>query len=93
MENRGRHAGARHTKKGGEPTVGATIVGGFLGVYGFNPMFVLITGSLGIMSASMPPPIDLVIITCTLIVMLSYIFAMLIAWRIRKITPRSLITE
>ena len=72
--------------------VGITL-GGVLGVLGFNPMFVAVSGNMGIMTASMPAPVLMTVVLCAALIVLSYAFAMLIAWRIRKISAYTLVTE
>jgi putative ABC transport system permease protein len=68
-------------------------LGGILGSLGFNPMFVAVTRSMGIMTASMPVPLGLTVVVCALLVVVSYLFALLIAFRIRKISAYALVTE
>ncbi|MDR1068442.1 MAG: ABC transporter permease [Clostridiales Family XIII bacterium] len=67
--------------------------GGLLGIFGFNSIFVSLTRSMGIMTASMPAPIPLTIVTCVALVAVAYAFAMLIAARIRKISAYALVSE
>ena len=67
--------------------------GGVVGILGFNNMFVALTKNLGIMSASMPSPAGMVVIMCVLLVLMAYICAMLISWRIRRISAYALVTE
>jgi putative ABC transport system permease protein len=67
--------------------------GGIGGILGFNPIFVALTKTMGIMTASMPAAIKPTIVMCGGLVLLAYAFAMLIAQRIRKISAYSLVTE
>ena len=67
--------------------------GGLVGILGFNSLFVGLTRSMGIMTASLPPSVELTILMCAGLVLLAYVFAMLISWRIRKISAYSLISE
>jgi putative ABC transport system permease protein len=67
--------------------------GGVIGALGFNSMFVALTKSMGIMTASMPAPLGLTVAVCSILVLLSYVFAMLIAMRIRRISAYALVTE
>ena len=69
------------------------VAGGLLGIFGFNSLFIALTRSMGLMTASMPPSIDLTVLMCFGLVLLAYVFAMLISWRIRKISAYALITE
>lgn len=68
-------------------------LGGALGVISFNPIFVALSHSMGIMTASMPAPLGTTVVVCALLAALAYVFAMLIAWRIRKISAYALVTE
>ena len=69
------------------------VAGGLLGVLGFNSLFVALTRNMGLMTASMPPSVELTILMCLGLVLLAYVFAMLISWRIRKVSAYSLISE
>ncbi|MCL2889434.1 MAG: hypothetical protein FWE65_03305, partial [Eggerthellaceae bacterium] len=69
------------------------VLGGFLGAISFNPIFVALTQNMGIMSASMPAPLGMTIITCLGLALLAYVVAMLIALRIRRISAYALVTE
>ncbi|MDR2036135.1 MAG: ABC transporter permease [Coriobacteriales bacterium] len=68
-------------------------LGGVLGALGFNPLFVAVSGNMGIMSASMPTPVIMTVIACLTLVVISYAFALLIALRIRRISAYTLVTE
>ena len=67
--------------------------GGLLGIFGFNSLFVALSRSMGIMTASLPPSVGGTILLCVVMILLAYLFAMLISWRIRKISAYALITE
>ena len=69
------------------------VLGGMIGIFGFNSLFVALTRSMGIMTASMPAPLALTIVVCVMLVVLAYGFAMLIALRIRRISAYALVTE
>jgi putative ABC transport system permease protein len=68
-------------------------VGGIAGIFGFNPIFVALTRGMGIMTASMPAPLGLTTIMCVALVVLAYALALLIAWRIRKVSAYALVSE
>jgi putative ABC transport system permease protein len=70
-----------------------TVAGGLLGTFGFNPLFVLIAGNMGIMTASMPVTLGPTIVVCVLLIILSYLFVMAITRKIRKVSVRTLIVE
>lgn len=67
--------------------------GAAAGYFGFNPVFVMLTQSMGIAQANLPIPISWVLIVCAALVLLAYAVSMLIAWRIRKISAYGLINE
>ena len=69
------------------------IVGGIAGYFGFNPIFVMLTRSAGIMKAELPSPMLWTVFACLGIVILSYIISLLISLRIRRISPYGLISE
>ncbi len=69
------------------------VVGGLLGSIGLNPIFVALIQGMGIMTASMPTPLELVAVLCAALVLLAYLFALLITWRIRRISAYALIVE
>ena len=69
------------------------IVGGIAGYLGFNPLFVTLLHSAGIMKTELPSPLVWTIVACLALVALSYLTSMLIAWRIRKISPAVLVGE
>ena len=69
------------------------VAGGLGGVFGFNALFVFVVSGMGIMTASMPAPIDMALAVCAGLVIIAYIFAILISWRVRKISAYALVTE
>ncbi|MCL2757389.1 MAG: ABC transporter permease [Coriobacteriia bacterium] len=68
-------------------------LGGVAGHFGFNPLFTATMRSSGIMGTDMPAPLLWTIVTCLALVALAYLVSMLIAWRIRKISPCALVRE
>ncbi len=76
------------------PSVIAGVAAGcILGIYCFNPLFVILVQSLGIMTASMPASYSLTVLLGIGIILLSYVISLLITLRIRKITPYMLVSE
>jgi putative ABC transport system permease protein len=73
-------------------TLGA-IMGVLGGYFGFNPMFVMITRGFGIAQADLPVPTDWAFLLGAGLIALAYTVAMLVAWRIRKISAYALVTE
>ena len=69
------------------------LLGGLAGHFGFNPIFTAILRSAGIMKTELSTPVGWTIVTCIALVMLTYLISILIAWRIRKITPYTLVSE
>ena len=69
------------------------LLGGLAGHFGFNPIFAALTHSAGIMKTDLPSPVSWTIATCIALAMLAYLISMLIAWRIRKISPYALVSE
>ena len=69
------------------------VTGAVAGYFGLNPMFVALTGSMGIVKVRLPVPIGQTLLICLALVTLAYAVSMLIAWRIRKITAYSLVSE
>lgn len=69
------------------------IVGGIAGYLCFNPLFVLITSGFGILKTELPTPLLWTIIMCACMVALAYVISLLIASRIRKISPYALVSE
>lgn len=68
------------------------LIGGISGYFALNPIFTAVMGSMGIMNTRMPSPTSWVIITCITLIVLAYAVSMLVAWRIRKISPYALIS-
>jgi len=76
------------------PIVATGLVGGgIIGAVSFNPVFVGLTRSMGIMTSNMPTPWGLTLVMCGALILVAYAFAMLVAWRTRKISPVELVTE
>ncbi|MDR2587418.1 MAG: ABC transporter permease [Coriobacteriales bacterium] len=69
------------------------LLGAALGAFGFNGIFVALVRSMGIMTASMPAPLDLTLIMCVVLVLIAYGISLLVALSIRRIDPYRLITE
>ena len=69
------------------------VIGAFGGYFGFNPMMVAFTSGMGVAQLNLPVMLDQVITVCIALVALAYIVSMLIAYRIRKISAYSLVTE
>lgn len=72
--------------------VGITL-GAFGGVAGMNPMFTALMGGMGIARMNLSAPIGWIAAACAALGLLAYGVAMLIAWRIRKISAYALVTE
>jgi len=70
-----------------------TIIGVLAGYFGFNSIFVFLMAGTGIGTADLPTPIVWVIILAVGMVFLSYVAALLISRRIRKISAYALISE
>jgi putative ABC transport system permease protein len=68
-------------------------VGGALGLFCFNPLFVMLTRSIGIVMTSLSAPILLAVFICVVLALFAYIFILLIVWRIREISAYDLIAE
>jgi putative ABC transport system permease protein len=68
-------------------------LGETVGALLFNPIFVMLAGSLGIVSVSLTTPIGLTIGSFVLVLAVFYGYALLIAWRIRKFSADTIITE
>ena len=69
------------------------IVGAVIGYFGFNTMMAATMISMGVVKVDLPIPHDQLVIACVALVVLAYCISMLIAWRIRKISAYSLVTE
>ncbi|MFF2092214.1 ABC transporter permease [Paenibacillus sp. NPDC058174] len=70
-----------------------TILGSSGGYFGLNPILSLFMRGAGIVKTNLPAPAAWTIITCIVLTGLAYLVSMLISWRIRKISPYSLISE
>jgi hypothetical protein len=68
-------------------------LGTTVGLIGFNKVFVALIQTLGIMTASMPPPIAPTFIMAVALVLIAYALSLLIALTIRHINPYRLIVE
>jgi len=69
------------------------ILGFFAGYYGFNPIMKLSLTGFGIVQVDLPAPLNQIILVCIALGILAYVVSMLIAWRIRKISAYSLVSE
>lgn len=69
------------------------LAGTVAGYFGFNPLFAALTRGAGIAKSDLPAPLDQIIVVCIALVILAYVVAMMIAWRIRKISAYSLVSE
>jgi putative ABC transport system permease protein len=67
--------------------------GGTAGYFGFNPMFAAMMHSAGIIETHLPAPVAWTIGACLGVILFAYLISMLIAWRIRKISPYTLVSE
>ena len=70
-----------------------TVIGAVAGYFGFNSIFVALMTGTGIGTADLPTPVVWVIILAVGMVVLSYVVAMLISRRIRKISAYALVSE
>ncbi len=68
-------------------------VGGTIGFFGFNSLFVALMSSMGIMNAALPAPLVLTLVLCTLLCLAAYGLALLFTAQIKKITPYILLSE
>jgi putative ABC transport system permease protein len=76
------------------PVVSAgAVVGVIMGYFGINPMISALFRSVGIMKFDMIVPFAWMALLCAGIAFMSYAIAMLISYRIRKISAYILITE
>jgi putative ABC transport system permease protein len=73
--------------------ISGVVLGCILGNLGFNSLFVALVQSMGIMTASMPPSYLFTTLLGIGIIIFSYFISLLIALRIRKISPYVLVTE
>ena len=72
--------------------IGAAL-GAVAGYFGLNPMFVALTGGMGIVKVQLPVPIDQTLLICIALVILAYAVSLLVSWRIRKISAYALVSE
>ena len=70
-----------------------TLIGAIAGHLGFNPIFVAFTRSSGMATADLPTPVNWIVMLVIGLVILSYVTAMLIGRRIRKISAYELVSE
>jgi putative ABC transport system permease protein len=70
-----------------------TLLGCVGGYFGLNPILSLFMRGAGIVKTNLPAPTAWTVITCVVLSVLAYLVSMLISWRIRKISPYSLISE
>jgi putative ABC transport system permease protein len=71
----------------------STLIGGVLGYFSFNPIFVTLMSGAGIGAANLPIPISWIFVFAIGMGIFSYIVAMWMARRIRKIFPYELVSE
>ena len=69
------------------------ILGAAAGFFGLNPMMTALMSGMGIIKVELPVPLGQTVIVCIALAALAYAVSMLIAWRIRKISAYSLISE
>ena len=69
------------------------VLGAIAGYFGLNSMVAAVTSGMGIVKVSLPVPIDLAVMVCAALVIVAYTVSMLIAWRIRKISAYTMVTE
>jgi len=70
-----------------------TVLGSAGGYLGFNAIFVALVRGMGIARADLPIPLAWVAVMCAALVVLAYTISLLTAWRIRKISAYTLVTE
>ncbi|MCL2052487.1 MAG: FtsX-like permease family protein [Lachnospiraceae bacterium] len=69
------------------------VIGAFAGYYGLNPIMVAMISGMGIVKSELPVPLGQTVLVCIIFVAIAYAAAMMIAWRIRKISAYSLVSE
>jgi putative ABC transport system permease protein len=69
------------------------VLGGIGGFFGLNPVFVAMVSGMGMAKTDFSAPIAWSVMVCAALIILAYGVSMLIAWRIRKISAYSLISE
>jgi len=67
------------------------VLGSVAGYLGFNPLFALLTHSVGVVKTNLPTPLGLTVVTCAELTLYAFEVSWLIAWRIRKISPYALV--
>lgn len=75
------------------PIILGVAIGGVLGAFGTNPLMTSMMKGMGIMKASFIVNPIWIIIFSVLVILLSYFLALLITFRIRKISAYELVTE
>ncbi len=75
------------------PIFAGIIAGAVIGCVGFNPMLAAMMSSLGIVKASLPIPMDWLLVACAALAALTYAISLLIAYRIRRISAYALVSE
>lgn len=68
-------------------------IGAVAGYFGFNPLFKAMLSGVGVAKSNLPVPLDQIIIICILLIILAYAVSMLIAWRIKKISAYTMISD
>jgi len=69
------------------------LLGAIGGYIGFNPIFVIFTSDAGIVRPNLHVPTNWIVMTALGLAMIAYAVAMLISWRIRKISAYALVSE
>ena len=69
------------------------ILGSMLGYVGVNPLFTALMSGMGITQVNFPTPILWIVVLGIVLVGIAYAIAMLISWRIRKISAYALVVE
>jgi len=68
-------------------------LGSVIGYLGINPLFGVLMSGMGATQVNFPTPIAWVLMVGIVLVLLAYVIAMLISWRIRKISAYALVVE
>ena len=69
------------------------VIGTISGYVSFSPIFVAVMRNMGVVQADLPVPINWIVMASVGLIILAYAVSMLIAWRIRKISAYSLVSE
>ncbi len=69
------------------------IVGAVIGCISFNPMLTAMMSSMGIVKASMPIPMDWLVLACIVLAALTYVISLMLSYRIRRISAYGLVSE